>query len=288
MLRFPVSVVLTVTIGACSGPSVEPPKNSVSSIPETGGSEPPPIPNVETAAERIPWPVATLRGTAPRASRVIVESGVRAWARAVLPDGSFCIDAPMDAEGAHEFRVWAQADDGTLSPMAALVNVAYEASAPEPTGVTRCDGSPIAECMASAEICDNGVDDDCNGRADGVDAECSTCSDDPLEPNDRPDGPRVEPGSYTGLYVCAGNDDFYPIRLASGDRITARAYFSHSAGDIDMKLLAPDGETRLETSVSVTNDEEIVHTATENGLYVIQVYGFAEAENEYTLELAVE
>jgi hypothetical protein len=206
----------------------------------------------------------------------------------VLPDGTFCLDVPIGTEGEHEFQVWAQAGDGTLSPMAAFASVAYDSDASEPAGVTRCDGSPIAECMATAEICDNGIDDDCNGRIDGVDAECSTCSDDPLEPNDRPDAPRIDPGNYAGLYVCAGNDDFYRLRLAAGDRLTARAYFSHATGDIDMKLLAPDGETRLEGSVSVTNDEEIVHTVTEAGDYVLQVYGFAEAENEYTLDVAVE
>lgn len=287
-MRYAATLLWTIIIGACSGPSVEPPKNSVSSIPQAEGSEPPPIPTVQTVADSVPWPVATLSGTALGARRVIIESGLHAWARAVLPDGAFCMDVPMDEEGAHDFTVWAQSEDGTLSAMPAMVAIAYDPAAPEPPGATRCDGTPIAECAAAAEICDNDVDDDCNGLLDGVDPDCSTCSNDFFEPNDRPDAPRIEPGTYEGLNVCAGNADFYRVRLAKWDRLTVRARFTHADGDIDLRLLGPDGTTRIESSVSVTDDEEILYTAEEDGDYVVQVYGFAEAENGYTLELLVD
>jgi len=175
-----------------------------------------------------------------------------------------------------------------VSRMPGVVDVERSASAPEVSGASTCAGSDPSGCVARDEICDNGMDDDCNGAADSADEACTTCGDDILEDNDSPDAPRLEPGVYEGLQVCPGDPDFYRVRVEPRERLTVRIAFRDEDGDVDLKLFDTDLETTLESSASVTDDEELDHYSTAGGVYAIRVHGFADSQNTYSMEIEVD
>lgn len=284
---FPWAAALVVTLGACGDPTVDRP-DSGSFLPDGGSSDPPPAPRLDMVYTPVPWPVTTLRGRADMARRVIVEGGGNPISSAVLPTGEFCVDVPMPMPDTYELRVLAQNSAGQLSEMAATSSVVFDPAAPPVSGATTCSGTDPAGCGDRSEICDNGIDDDCNGLRDLNDPDCATCDDDVLEPNDDTGAPRVEPDRFDGLQICPGNPDFYGIYLRRGDTLLVRLFFTDADGDIDMQLLAPDRETSLARATSVTDDEMIEHTATAEGPHVIRVYGLGDAQNAYSMDVQVD
>ncbi|MFH2006755.1 MAG: pre-peptidase C-terminal domain-containing protein [bacterium] len=108
----------------------------------------------------------------------------------------------------------------------------------------------------------------------------AACVDDAMEDNDTIDDPGVQDlaaGSYPGLKLCGdgvtGDDeDFYALLLTDPSLVTVSLLFSHSDGDIDLKLLDENGAT-LATSWSVT-DNEAVTACLDPGLYFIRVYSY--------------
>jgi hypothetical protein len=113
------------------------------------------------------------------------------------------------------------------------------------------------------------------------------CVDDDLEENDDFAQATVSlPGSYPGLQVCGGDDDYYVVALAAGDTLEVDALFSHAAGNLDLALYDAD-QSLLAVSDSVTDDEHISYIVPEADDYLIRVYGFEGALNTYTLLLNV-
>lgn len=278
---------VVVVVAACGGAEVDR-DGGHSILPDGGASlEPPPTPTLEPVSSPIPYPVATLRGRAPDAKRIIVEGAGNPLPSSVLPDGSFCIDVPTPEPGSYVFQIRSQSERGVLSTMAAVAMVVQDPAAPPIPGALTCDGSDPAGCSGTSEICDNGRDDDCNGLRDARDPACITCMDDALEPNDDSAAPRVEPGRYESLQICPGDEDWYGVYARTGDRITVRVFFTHASGDIDLQLLGVDGTTVIDTSAGTMDDEIIVHTATTTGEHEIRVYGFREASNSYVLDVQV-
>ncbi len=78
--------------------------------------------------------------------------------------------------------------------------------------------------------------------------------------------------------------DYYkftiPSKGVSGNFV--RIDFTHSAGDLDMKLLNAAGDT-LATSSGTTNREEISLSGRAAGTYIIHVYGYDGARGNYSL-----
>lgn len=108
-------------------------------------------------------------------------------------------------------------------------------------------------------------------------APAATCTADEFEPNDTSAAaPAVWPGSYPGLTLCPGDDDYYAIGLVLEDRLTVNLSFSHAEGDIDLTLIGPSG-TVVASSVSSTNDESFTYVAAQSGLYRIRARLFADA-----------
>jgi hypothetical protein len=249
-------------------------------------SLPPPQPLLDPVPARVPWPVLPLKGRALRAHRIVIEEGGRTITERVLPDGTFCIDLPIDGAGQHSFVVWAQNADGEFSERAATAASQHDPAAPRPAGASLCDGSDPAMCTGR-ELCGNGVDDDCNGRVDEFDTACSDCPVDALEPNDGPDGPRVEPGVYSSLEICGGDRDFHPVYAEMGQEIVARVRFAHAEGDLNARLIDVEYDRVLVTSTGTEDDETLRHEVTHTGTYAIEVYGSSDDPNTYTLELEV-
>ena len=115
------------------------------------------------------------------------------------------------------------------------------------------------------------------------------CAADPYEPNQRADAaPTLPPGAYDGLTLCGEEDpDFFGVEMEAGETLTARVAFSHADGDLDLRVLAPDGVTTLASSLSADDDEEVTATATTSGVHLLRVYGYEDTRNTYDLTLSV-
>jgi hypothetical protein len=245
-------------------------------------------PQVDAPAET-PLGSVALRGSTSDATRVVVkQSGSTAsQVASLLPGGNFCIDAPLAASGPTHFEVYAVAEDGRISAPTEVA-VTQNPSALEPEQATCTEG----DC-ATAEICDNQQDDDCDGLEDACDPGCNGCTDDFLEPNDTPFGvPILASGSYHELQICPCRDDWYALSLGEGERVDATIQFVASAIDIDLKLFkAADAEqddgAPVAQSAGIESSEEIDYTATTAGVYYLRVYAYQaeEANGSYALEL---
>ncbi len=117
------------------------------------------------------------------------------------------------------------------------------------------------------------------------------CEDDFLEENDTRTTARfVAPGSVDDLRVCAGDDDYYYADLTSGDTINATLSFAHAGGNIDLRVLDPDGNA-VASSTSVNDNETVSHVATRSGRYTLRASLLGETDstlgNDYDLTFSV-
>lgn len=272
---------------ACGDPSLSGRDGGVSGYDAGQLGPPPPAPAVSPAPTRVPYPVATLRGSAA-AKRVIVEGAGNPIATTVLPDGSFCVDVPLLATGPYSFTLFAQGLDGQLSEPAGPIPVTFDVNAPGIPDAETCTGADPAGCPASTEDCDNGRDDNCNNLVDDRDPACATCTDDLLEPNDQPGAPRIEARRYDELRTCPADQDYYGVYLKAQESLSARLFFVHASGNLDLHLLARDQVTVLARSTSLDDDELITHTATATGEYTLRVFSDDGASTTYSLDLRID
>jgi hypothetical protein len=114
-----------------------------------------------------------------------------------------------------------------------------------------------------------------------------SCVIDSREPNDEPEQ-AIDVFDVEASICPARDDDYWLIEVPPGATVHARAVFEHDRGDIDMELLGPAPNwARIEaTSQTVQDVEEIIVDPTP-GEYVLHVFGFANAVNEYELTIDV-
>jgi len=278
------TTVAAALVSGC-GPGVE--SNDGGFLPDAGHTTPPAAPRLTAPDTPVPWPVSTLRGRAEMARRVLVMGGENPIVSAVLPDSTFCVDVPMRSPGLYSFQLYSQNAGGQLSEMAAMAEVMFDPAAPPIPGAETCTGTDPAGCGGATEICDNDRDDDCDSLVDDRDPECADCMDDALEDNDTVGAPRIDPERIENLMICPADDDYYALFLREEETLSARAFFTHADGDIDMELLAPDGTTTLVRSTTMDDDEMVEHVATERGEHVLHVYGASGIQNGYTLDVTI-
>jgi hypothetical protein len=276
---------LVLLAAACGEPSVDRPDTSI--FPSDANVAPPAQPELMTVPAQVPWPVVTLRGTALDARRIFVDGAGNALVSTVLPDQTFCIDVPLPTAAVYMLEVRSQNSGGQLSTSPTLATVEFNPAAPPIPGATTCSGGSPTGCATTMENCTNTRDDDCDGLVDARDPACATCSDDALEPNDDTDAPRVEPGRYDNLRSCPGNDDYYAVHLEPGESLDVRVFFSHSMGDIDLRILAADGTTVLARSASVDDDENATYVSTASTDVYVHVINYDEQANGYALDISV-
>jgi hypothetical protein len=90
---------------------------------------------------------------------------------------------------------------------------------------------------------------------------------------------------HPNLILCPGDEDWYAIGVPAGEAITARILFSHSQGDLELKLY-DETLTLVDASTSGTDDEEVlVRRVPADTFFFVQVYGFQADGADYDLEI---
>jgi hypothetical protein len=281
-----VSSIFAASLLACGDPSIEARDGGI--MDAAGSADPPQKPTLDAPPSRQPWRIVTLHGRAPGARRVIVEGGGNPIASPVLPDNSFCVDVELDEPDTYQLTVLAQGSDGQLSEPTAAASVTFDVTAPGIPGLSTCTGADPAGCQSTVEICDNNRDDDCNNLVDARDPDCANCTDDAFEPNDDHNAPRIDPGRKDSLRICPANIDYYGVYAREGETITARAFFVHAQGNIDLELFGLDRQSIIARATSLDDDETLTHTATVTGEYDLRVFSADAAANDYALDLRIE
>ncbi|MEM6859586.1 MAG: hypothetical protein AAGD10_06805 [Myxococcota bacterium] len=67
----------------------------------------------------------------------------------------------------------------------------------------------------------------------------------------------ITPGRFEELILCPGDLDIYRLEVEAGTIVTFDARFSQAAGDVEMQLFLPDGETLIASARSATDNERI-------------------------------
>ena len=262
------TAALICVAAACSA---DPP--SFNDPPDAGGSggpggvrlDPPAV----VTAETTPNASTAVRGSAPGASLVVVQTGgAKNVVARVLPDGSFCADVPI-AVGANTLRVTVLAQ-GQMSQETVTV-VVRDPAAAAPTSPT-CGAAPppTGGCSDAQAMCDPA----CNG-----------CAEDAYQPNFVA-GQAPALGmkrSYQRLQLCPCRTDWFTLVAHAGQSIGITATYAKASGfDLDIALyrgadvlptmasVAPVAASAAGTSGSNAT-RTITFTATTGGSYYLRV-----------------
>jgi hypothetical protein len=97
----------------------------------------------------------------------------------------------------------------------------------------------------------------------------------------------VGAGTYRGLQICSGDDDWFAFQLDVGDTLIVDLFFGHAQGDVDIALFDTDCVTGLTASTSSTDNEHVAYSAPAAGTYSARVYGYHGAENTYDMQVTI-
>jgi hypothetical protein len=121
------------------------------------------------------------------------------------------------------------------------------------------------------------------GGAGGGGGGGSACVDDQFEPNDSAGAARaITAGSYPGLAICSGNDDYYAVTVPSGS-VKVAINFDASQGDLDLAL-SLNGQN-VSTSEGTSGQEQVSGTGA--GTYTVRVFGYSGAAAAYSMTVMV-
>jgi hypothetical protein len=114
----------------------------------------------------------------------------------------------------------------------------------------------------------------------------SGCAEDQFPGNhSRSSARAVGAGTYDSLRVCSGIDDWFKFTVPSGRTLTVIVRFTHSSGDLDIRLQNAAG-TQVAQSEGSTDSETV--NASAAGDYFLRVFGYNGAANTYRLEVALQ
>ncbi|TXD33937.1 hypothetical protein FRC98_19775 [Lujinxingia vulgaris] len=80
-----------------------------------------------------------------------------------------------------------------------------------------------------------------------------------------------EQSGLVGLRACELESDFYSIDLSAGDVIEWEIVFASEEGELDLRLLGPDGSTVLDSDESTGENKVVSTTADADGTYYLEV-----------------
>lgn len=86
--------------------------------------------------------------------------------------------------------------------------------------------------------------------------------------------------------VCTADTDFYRFTLPFRSTVTVHTRFTHASGDLDVDLVDASGAV-ITSSAGITDDEIVVRTL-EAGTYGVEVFGFLDAVNTYTIDATLQ
>jgi len=95
------------------------------------------------------------------------------------------------------------------------------------------------------------------------------CLDDELEDNDGPQTATPLEGSPE-IVLCEGDDDWFEVFLAQGDRLLLQAAFTHADGNVDL-VLHDEAGAQVAASAGEEDGEQLDFTAVEGGAYRLLV-----------------
>lgn len=154
-----------------------------------------------------------------------------------------------------------------------------------------CDsgGACTAGTCASRTTIEGGTAMACGDTSTVCGGSGAPCTDDALEPNDSFTMPAIASmPAYADLQICPGDDDFFRIDGAFGDRVSVRVEgFSHAMGDLDLRLLSSTG-TILASSASTMDMESASYCLGDPPQILAQVLGYRMARNGYDLSIVRE
>ncbi len=114
------------------------------------------------------------------------------------------------------------------------------------------------------------------------------CPLDPWEDNDdEASASIVGAGSFSGASICMDDPDWFAVDAAEGQRLTVDLLFIDEEGDVDLRVVAPDGT--YSSAVSVSDDETLTVESTLAGTYLVRATLFADPGLEHgnTYDLSV-
>lgn len=89
--------------------------------------------------------------------------------------------------------------------------------------------------------------------------------------------------SEESFTLSKDDTDYFKFQVEGSTNVSARIEFSHSSGDLDMKVY-DENKKVIASSLSTKNIEEVVKTLS-TGTYYIQVYGYKGVGNTYSISL---
>ncbi len=107
-----------------------------------------------------------------------------------------------------------------------------------------------------------------------VEPPAEPCPEDDFIGNDEANPATVTAGTWNDLAVCTGEDDWFAVDVAAGQVLTVDLLFVDDEGDIDLRVVDPDGVPH--TSVSVDDNETVTLEDTVAGTHLIRAYLFSD------------
>jgi hypothetical protein len=115
------------------------------------------------------------------------------------------------------------------------------------------------------------------------------CTADPSEPDNDTAGAVLLPAgtdvAAEARTLCVADTDVYEVPLEDFERLVARASFATEELDVQMRVLASDGETVLETSPDSAGGETISYAAQGNETVFLEIASMLNTSGPYTLEV---
>jgi hypothetical protein len=112
-----------------------------------------------------------------------------------------------------------------------------------------------------------------------------SCTPDAYEPNDTT-AHAISLGTLSGS-ICAGDEDRFSLTIGAGRSLTVKLDFVDANGDLDLVVVGPSG-TQVGISEGTSNEELVSLSNLTAGTYMIRVYGYDGATNNYTLTTSVQ
>ena len=119
-----------------------------------------------------------------------------------------------------------------------------------------------------------------------VEVEVPGCVEDGAEEDDGPEDPsEASPGDTIQGQICAGDEDWISLVLPADVTLRPTLSFTHAAGDLQLALIAADGETILAESDTAEDEESFEVTIGLPGVHFLRVRGLGRSQGAYTLSI---